>query len=84
LFVRRKQVKEASGPGFPINGKNSAVAENFQGSRRGGGKLPIDLILPMSIFLAAALFEYSVIIYLMLKTKSVLTIVDKSGIDHDE
>jgi RHS repeat-associated protein len=83
-FVQRQQVQGTKGGGCPMNGKNPAVFGNFQGSGRCGGKLPKDLILPMVLSLAIGQPEYAVMVYLMLKPNSPLTIVDKSGIDHDE
>jgi len=84
FILHNKQVKSTKRGGCPLNGKNPAVFGNFQGSGRCGGELPKDVSKFMTIFLLANLPELAVLYYLIAKPNSALTIVDKSGIVHDE
>ncbi len=84
FIVNRQQVQSTKGGGCPMNGKNPAVFGNFQGSGRCGGKLPNELEKNLTLALIINIPEFAVLYYLLYKPNSPLTIVDKSGIAHDE
>ncbi|WP_061235395.1 RHS repeat-associated core domain-containing protein [Leptospira weilii] len=86
LYLHNQQIRNTSGPGCPANGKNSLVWGNFQGAGMCGGKLPKDVEKFMSFALLGKDLGPTVAlaIYFLYKPNSALTIVDRSGIAHDE
>ncbi|WP_367946791.1 RHS repeat-associated core domain-containing protein [Leptospira santarosai] len=91
LVLHNQQIRNTSGPGCPISAKNRQVFGNFQGNGRCGGSLPKDVMSMMAnIMFASSVFgieggTYIALAYYFLnKPNSALTIVDRSGIAHDE
>nr|WP_233431749.1 RHS repeat-associated core domain-containing protein [Leptospira santarosai] len=91
LALHNQQIRNTSGPGCPISAKNRQVFGNFQGNGRCGGSLPKDVMSMMAnIMFASSVFgieggTYIALAYYFLnKPNSALTIVDRSGIAHDE
>ncbi|WP_428841896.1 RHS repeat-associated core domain-containing protein [Leptospira santarosai] len=84
LVLHNQQIRNTSGPGCPISAKNRAVWGNFQGAGMCGGKLPKGTKTEM---LKAFLMNnptLALVYYFLYKPNSALTIVDRSGIAHDE
>ncbi|RHX90289.1 hypothetical protein DLM76_20725 [Leptospira yasudae] len=86
LYLHNQQIRNTSGPGCPVSGKNPAVFGNFQGDGKCGGFLPRDTMEYMLYaFLGKDLGPgIALVIYFLMKPNSPLTIVDRSGIAHDE
>ncbi|UML83150.1 RHS repeat-associated core domain-containing protein (plasmid) [Leptospira interrogans] len=84
LALHNQQIRNTSGPGCPASGKNNLVWGNYQGAGMCGGKLPKEVEKFMGIFLFLGNPELSLAIYFLYKPNSALTIVDRSGIAHDE
>ncbi|ONF82938.1 hypothetical protein BWD13_19630 [Leptospira santarosai serovar Grippotyphosa] len=91
LALHNQQIRNTSGPGCPVSGKNRAVWGNFQGAGRCGGSLPKNVTLGMIVvFTGLSLLNnenaaaFALAYYFLNKPNSALTIVDRSGIAHDE
>ncbi|WP_017810215.1 RHS repeat-associated core domain-containing protein [Leptospira alstonii] len=91
LYLHNQQIRNTSGPGCPVSGKNRAVFGNFQGAGRCGGSLPKNVEFGISFILLAAQRigldqgpALALAYYFLMKPNSALTIVDRSGIAHDE
>ncbi|MBM9500719.1 hypothetical protein JWG44_10725 [Leptospira sp. 201903071] len=86
LYLHNQQIRNTSGPGCPVSGKNSLVWGNFQGAGLCGGKLPKQVMEYMLIALSRADLGPTVALayYFLNKPNSALTIIDRSGIAHDE
>ncbi|EMM98532.1 RHS repeat-associated core domain protein [Leptospira noguchii str. 1993005606] len=86
LALHNQQIRNTSGPGCPASGKNNLVWGNFQGAGMCGGKLPKKVEQYMTIALLGPDKDPSIAlaIYFLYKPNSALTIVDRSGIAHDE
>ncbi|WP_441006932.1 RHS repeat-associated core domain-containing protein [Leptospira santarosai] len=84
LVLHNQQIRNTSGPGCPVSAKNRQVFGNFQGNGRCGGSLPKDVELMMDLLLFLNTPQYALAYYFLMKPNSALTIVDRSGIAHDE
>ncbi|EKS06674.1 RHS repeat-associated core domain protein [Leptospira santarosai str. JET] len=86
LVLHNQQIRNTSGPGCPISGKNPLVFGNFQGDGMCGGKLPGHVELYMAVALSRSDLGPTLALayYFLYKPNSALTIVDRSGIAHDE
>ncbi|EMJ59829.1 RHS repeat-associated core domain-containing protein [Leptospira sp. P2653] len=85
LYLHNQQIRNTSGPGCPVSAKNRQVFGNFQGNGRCGGTLPKDVEGKMALLLVAVNEPFLALAYYFLfKPNSALTIVDRSGIAHDE
>ncbi|ONF92321.1 hypothetical protein BWD14_14010 [Leptospira santarosai] len=85
LVLHNQQIRNTSGPGCPISAKNRQVFGNFQGNGRCGGTLPKDVEENLEIALLVLNSpELALAYYFLNKPNSALTIVDRSGIAHDE
>nr|WP_231384501.1 RHS repeat-associated core domain-containing protein [Leptospira alstonii] len=86
LALHSQQIRNTSGPGCPFSGKNPAVFGNFQGDGMCGGKLPKKVEEYMFFALLGSDFgpAFALAYYFLYKPNSALTIVDRSGIAHDE
>lgn len=85
VYLQQQQVMASHSIGCPVSGQNLLVFGNFQGAGRCGGYLPIDAF---EFMIASLLYAknpaLALMFYFTMKPKSPLTIVDKSGIEHDE
>ncbi|EMO33488.1 hypothetical protein LEP1GSC175_1026 [Leptospira santarosai str. HAI821] len=86
LVLHNQQIRNTSGPGCPVSAKNRAVWGNFQGAGRCGGSLPKKVEEYMLIALSRSDLGPTIALayYFLNKPNSALTIVDRSGIAHDE
>ncbi|AIT11003.1 hypothetical protein LSS_22505 [Leptospira santarosai serovar Shermani str. LT 821] len=86
LVLHNQQIRNTSGPGCPISAKNRQVFGNFQGNGRCGGTLPKKVEEYMFYALLGGDFGPAIALayYFLYKPNSALTIVDRSGIAHDE
>lgn len=84
IVLHNMQIKNTSGPGCPVSGKNPAVFGNFQGAGRCGGTLPSKVEPIFAALLMLNQPGLALAYYYMMKPNSALTIVDRSGIAHDE
>ncbi|PJZ29480.1 RHS repeat-associated core domain-containing protein [Leptospira kmetyi] len=91
IYLHNQQIRNTSGPGCPISSKNRQVFGNFQGNGRCGGSLPKDvgssmanILFAFSVFGIEGGAALALAFYFLNKPNSALTIVDRSGIAHDE
>lgn len=83
-MLQHNQVLNTHIGACPFSGINPGVFGNFQGAGRCGGSLPKDTGKFMLIALALKDPVLALAYYFTMKPKSPLTIVDKSGVEHDE